>query len=63
MTTIKKYINDCVRELGNVTWPTKKQAVRITTIVFIFMIISAAVLGAVDYILTVGYQQLLTLAK
>ena len=56
---IKKYIQDSIKELNNVTWPTRKQAIRITTIVFIFMIIVAALLGVIDQIFTVGYRALI----
>ncbi|MBU0727249.1 preprotein translocase subunit SecE [Patescibacteria group bacterium] len=56
---IKKYIRDSIQELNNVTWPTRKQAIRITTIVFIFMIIAAAILGVVDEILAIAYKAIL----
>ena len=56
---IKKYIRESIQELNNVTWPTRKQAIRITTIVFIFMITAAAILGVVDQLLAVGYKALL----
>jgi preprotein translocase subunit SecE len=57
---MKKYIQESIQELNNVTWPTRKQAVRITTVVFIFMIASAILLGAVDQLLSIGYQTLLS---
>jgi preprotein translocase SecE subunit len=58
--SVKKYIQNSVRELHNVSWPTRNQAIRITTIVFLFMIISAALLGLVDQLLTIAYRTLLT---
>ena len=58
---IKKYIQDSIQELNNVTWPTRKQAIRITTIVFIFMIIAAAVLGVIDEIFAIAYKALLSI--
>ncbi|MBN2087799.1 preprotein translocase subunit SecE [Candidatus Peregrinibacteria bacterium] len=58
---IRKYIRESIQELHNVTWPTKKQAIRITTIVFIFMIVAAAILGFVDQLLAVGYKALLNI--
>ena len=58
---MKKYFQESLRELNNVTWPTKKQAIHITTIVFIFMMISAAILGIVDQIFSVGYKFLLSI--
>ena len=36
-----KYIKESFAELNNVTWPTRKQGIKITTIVIVFMIISA----------------------
>lgn len=49
---IKKYIQDSITELNNVTWPTRKQGIRLTIIVFIFMIVAAAALGFVDDMLS-----------
>lgn len=56
---IRKYIRESIQEIHNVTWPTRKQAIRITTIVFIFMIVAAAILGVVDHFMSVGYKALL----
>ncbi|MBN2307120.1 preprotein translocase subunit SecE [Candidatus Peregrinibacteria bacterium] len=58
---IKKYLRESLAELNNVTWPTRKQGIRITTIVFIFMVVSAAVLGFMDYLFSLGIRSLLTL--
>jgi len=58
---IRKYIRESFADLNNVTWPTRKQGIRITTIVFIFMIASAAVLGFVDQILAWGTRILIDL--
>lgn len=58
---IKKYFRESLAELNNVTWPTRKQGIRITMIVFIFMIVSAAVLGFLDYIFSLGIRSLLSL--
>jgi preprotein translocase SecE subunit len=56
---IKKYLQESFQELNKVTWPTKKKAIRITTIVFIFMLIAAIVMGFIDQIFAVGYKALL----
>ena len=45
---LRKYIRESVAELHNVTWPTRKQSIRITTIVFVFMIAAALILGFLD---------------
>lgn len=57
---LKKYLRESFAELNNVTWPTRKQGIRITTIVFIFMIVAAAVLGVLDYLFSLGIRSLLT---
>ena len=58
---IKKYLRESLAELNNVTWPTRKQGIRITTIVFIFMIVAAAVLGLIDYLFALGIRGILSL--
>lgn len=57
---IKKYLRESFAELNNVTWPTRKQGIRITTIVFIFMIVAAVVLGFLDQIFAWGIRALLS---
>lgn len=58
---IRKYIRDSVAELRNVTWPTRKQGIRITTIVFIFMIVAALILGFLDQLFAWGIRVLMGL--
>ena len=58
---LRKYIKDSIAELHNVTWPTRKQGIRITTIVFIFMIAAAAILGLLDQLFAWGIRALLAL--
>lgn len=62
MSRIKEYFKGAIREFNNVTWPTRKQAIRISTIVFVFMIISAIVLGFADQLLSSGYKMLLSIS-
>lgn len=59
---IKQYFTDSFQELGKVTWPTKHRAVNICILVVSFVVISAAVIAAVDFIFHQGYAYLLTLA-
>jgi len=61
--SIKRYLQESLQELHHVTWPTKQQAIKITTIVFIFMVVSAIILGVVDQLLAMGYKALLSLKK
>lgn len=62
MKTLIQYFKDSIQEFNNVTWPTRKQAIRISTIVFVFMIISAIILGVVDQVLVTGYKMLLSIS-
>ncbi len=63
MNSVKKYFKGAIKEFNSVTWPTQKQAIRISTIVLIFMIISAIVLGIVDQLLSTGYKAILSISS
>ena len=47
------------RELRFVTWPTKREGVRLTTAVIIFAVVFAAIMAAVDYGLDKAFKQIL----
>lgn len=51
------FITEAVEELHHVRWPTRHQAVRLSSIVLVFVILSAAIFGVVDFLLA----QLVTL--
>lgn len=55
------YIKSSIEELGRVTWPTKNQAVRLTIIVFIFCLLFALFLGALDLGFSTLYKYILNL--
>lgn len=63
MKTFTNYLRSSFEELTRVTWPTKNQAVRLTIIVFVFCLIAAAALGALDFGLNEGYSYLLKFSK
>lgn len=48
MNAILNYIRGSVEELHQVRWPTRQQAVRLTIIVLIFILISSVIVGVVD---------------
>jgi preprotein translocase SecE subunit len=56
------YVQESVLELKRVTWPTGKQAFRLTLIVLAFCITSAIFIGLIDWLFNFGYTQLLGLA-
>jgi preprotein translocase subunit SecE len=39
-------------EMNQVTWPTKDQTIRLTTIVIVVTVVVGAYLGALDYLFT-----------
>ena len=45
---ITKFLNEAYKELKKVVWPTKKQAIKLTLIVIVAVIISAICLGGFD---------------
>lgn len=55
-----KFIKESKVELGKVTWPTRKQAIRYTLIVIGISIIAAIVLGSLDFILSKCIQILIS---
>jgi len=52
MTSIARYINESIEELRHVRWPTRQQAVRLSIIVLSFTVLSAAIFGIVDFLLS-----------
>jgi len=52
MDIVTNYMNEAVEELRHVRWPTRQQAVRLSTIVLGFTLISSALFGVVDYLLS-----------
>ncbi len=58
-----QYIKESYHELGKVTWPTKNRAINICVLVVSFVIVSAAVIAAVDFIFNKGYSYLLVLSQ
>jgi len=54
-----KFIKESKVELGKVAWPTRKQATRYTLIVIGISIVTAIVLGSLDFIFSKCIQVLI----
>lgn len=52
MSRLTTYIKETRAELKHVAWPTRKQAVTYTAVVILISLVTAAYLGAFDYIFT-----------
>ena len=50
-----KFVSDIISELKKVTWPTRREATYLTTLVIIFTVAVAIVLGVIDY----GFSKLM----
>lgn len=61
--SLQNYIQGSIQELHNVTWPTKKQAVRISVITIVFMLVAALLFGAIDELLSMGVKTVINLTK
>ncbi len=51
-TAVSTYINEAIQELELVRWPTRQQAVRLSVIVLAFTLVSSAIFGLVDFLLS-----------
>lgn len=52
MSAISTYIQDSITELRLVRWPTQRQAIRLTVITIIFLIVTSIFFGVIDAGLT-----------
>ncbi len=62
MNLIKKliqYIKESYFELKKVTWPTKRETTNYTLIVIGISLALAAFIGIIDYILSLGVEQII----
>jgi preprotein translocase SecE subunit len=48
---VTDYLHQAMEELHHVRWPTRQQAVRLSGIVIVFVLASAAVFGVIDFLL------------
>lgn len=58
---VTRYIKGSLEELGKITWPTKNQAVKLTAIVFVFVLIAALALTFTDFGFNELYNYILNL--
>ena len=56
MNKLINYIKGSIAEMKKVTWPTKKETRNYTILVIVLSLITAAFLGALDFIFNYGLQ-------
>ncbi len=59
MTAPVRFFREIWDELKLVVWPTRKEILRLTTIVIILSVIMGLYIGGLDYVFTQGVESLL----
>ena len=62
-TNIAEFIQQCRQELTRVTWPTRKETMVTTAMVFVMVFIAAAFFFVVDQVLSYGVRVLFGLGQ
>ena len=55
---IVDYFMSAWEELRKVTWPTKEQTARITIVTLVFTLVTAILLGVIDFVFGIGIRSL-----
>ena len=63
MASITQFFGEVKREVGKVTWPTRKETMTATIMVLVMAIIAAIFFFTVDRIMGFGVRQILTLGQ
>ncbi len=58
---VTRYLRETSAELKKVTWPARREALQLTVLVLIVVIISSLVLGSLDYIFAQLIRFIITL--
>jgi preprotein translocase subunit SecE len=59
MSKIIQFFRDVRAEMGKVIWPSRRDTIRYTATVIVFSLVIAAILGAADFGLLKGFEQLI----
>lgn len=62
ISSLSDYFQASFQELKKVTWPTKNRAIRLTFLVLGFCLVTAIILGILDYGFGLGHKALLDIA-
>lgn len=60
---ITRFVKETRSEIRKVTWPTREEALNMTTIVVAVTLTMAAGLGVLDYVFTQLFRQLVALGS
>ena len=59
MRKIIQFLRDVKAEISKVIWPSRQDTLRYSMMVIVFSLVIAAILGAADYGLLKGFEQIL----
>lgn len=59
MKPVVEYFSASMAELAKVAWPTRRQTVRLSFVVILFSLVVAIIIGALDYLFSLGLQKLI----
>lgn len=59
MSKIIQFFRDVRAEMSKVIWPSRKDTIRYTITVIVFSIVMAGILGAADFGLLKGFEQII----
>ncbi len=59
MKPLVNYFAASRAELAKVTWPNRRQTVRLTMLVILFSIVMAAILGSLDFLFSTLVQKVI----
>lgn len=59
VTANQNFVTSTIDELKKVTWPSRKDTIRLTAIVIIICLIIGAYIGIIDFLLAQGLNVLL----
>jgi preprotein translocase subunit SecE len=60
---VVRYFREAREELRKVTWPQRRDVLVYSTLVVVFSVITAAYFGLLDWVLTLGLEELVKLTS
>jgi preprotein translocase SecE subunit len=60
MKNIRRFFDERMNELRNVTWPTRKHATHSMILVLVIVLLSGIMLGVMDWVLKQGIYSIIT---
>lgn len=57
-----RYVRESKEEMGKVTWPSQKETIKYSALVIVISLFVAAFFGGLDWLLSLGLEQIIQLA-